>query len=418
MDASSPVLDGAAIDASTAIDAQREAGPLPDASGTPDEDGNRDSASAVSVTVDGDVVVGTLESNTDRDFLRFEASEGQWLAVVLESDPLVTPEPLQVSFALYSSDESALSAARTEGCIEESELYVEQEEVIRVPATGTYYLELSSELGARGEEEEVAKPWRVRVLNLATSHNSLIVDESGDQHLTAQHRCLLVDFETASDVDTVWMDEAFQGIITVHDATESGLSGLEIVSGESLIARSKKQIVGDDSPNAALRVRGSETIGLNDHAIFVQDSLARFHNELHEVTNDTFATAEVVPLLRADSGEYSSFFHRLDAGDVDHFAFDTTATATLLLECMGEEFGSGVRDLELTALSSEGAVVERVVEVEDTFGSGLSSARLRVSVGPGRHVVRIAAGTPDTEVSGRLVVCAPSLVSAEEGEDR
>lgn len=393
----------------------REAGFLPDAARPrADDDGNIGFDTAQVVTVGGPVVTGSFVGVGDRDFLRFEVAAGQWIAVQFRAPPGSPSEggltlPL---FALFDSDRSPQATqlgARHDGCGSEPEPGW-AEVATRVARAGTHYLEvglrdLSGSTRGGGE-------WSVRVLDLATSPNSLIASETGMPRVTAAHRCVLTAFETASDTDVLALELPPFRLLSAVPYTRHGATGgaesFEVRSEDVLVGRGGTlgQLLDPSFPEPRLRLRGRGSIGDNDHAIVLVRPPAfygpdAFFVEAEEARNDVFEMAEAMPRVPAPDaeGRPAPFVTRLPEGDVDHFSFEVSGPASLELFCnAGEVIGSGVDDLAMSLLDEDGVERQRAV----ARGSGLT---ISTTLEAGRHILRMSAAGRSPEVRSDLVLC-------------
>jgi len=414
-----------------------EAGPLPDASRVQrDDDGNAGFEDAINVAIGGDATTGTIASVRDVDYLRFEATAGQWIAVLWPELPKPFSENDQPSITVLNADmRPILTLARETGCAGVAD---HREMDFRVPAAGTYYVEVSASVAARSGTEFPSNAWSVRVVDLATSSASLIVTESSSARVTSAHRCVLGVFETLGDEDTVALELPAYTTLFVRPPETIGSTAevreLEILDADGeVVARAAQQppvgprnpvgagvpphsltVLVDDAAALSVRLSGPAVLGANDfyimwslgYIVWPRDWMARGVHfvESEDATNDAFATPESMPALPVVvEDRFVPFVMHVDAGDVDHFEFDTGTTSVRQLYCSGRAFGSSVLDVQLQLLDAAGTTISN--SREDSFGPAL----MNVSIEPGRHVIRISAMTFESGLSSTGVVCVFSL---------
>jgi hypothetical protein len=344
--------------------ARREAGPLPDASRDrgdadepPDEDvdGNTTWDEGPMLRPGEPAVAGRVVSFGDRDYVRIPATRGQYLAILLKLPPscagsfgegctppgagVFDPERRPLADFIESSD--------CEGSFAEE--FADSEALFRAPENGTYYVELGPNFVPPPHD------WVVEVVDLATSANTLVVEESGASAITAAHRCVIGAFETADDVDELSFDAAAPRLVEVlppgfHASTGSARS-IEVRLGSAVLARSasdtSRRVWTDASPGAFLRVAPPISRGTNDHYLlrisplsFSADPIFFFRTPFAEIRqreaddarNDEASGAELVRLgcVRSDIGVVCPAY---SAGDTADYCRCTSEA-----ECGGAEF--------------------------------------------------------------------------------
>jgi hypothetical protein len=410
-----PVDDAAQQDGAIASDAStpRDAGPLPDANRTRDDnDGNTTFEEAISITIGGTAASGDLTGPDDYDYVRFEATAGQWIAVIQprndNSNPWASAWPV-----LLGPDMRPLAEANdARGCSGIEDL--SRELVTRVRESGTYYVELNS--GPVGHNGETL-PWNVRVVDLSSSSASLVVEEGIDAQVTEAHRCVLGAFETADDVDALALNVPAYRTLFIEDPSRHGSTGtvsmLELRDGsDTLMGRSSSGLLLDDVPGSSVRLLGPVTSGSNDHYVLLVAGPFYYRHtywaESAESTNDSFATPELLPTPPPpdESGYLAPFILHVGPDDVDHIAIDVTTTSQLTIECIARGLGTSVRDLEVRLLDDNGATVALGRE------SGMNPARISRNLEAGRHILRFSAPRHAPELSGTGAACTVQLDSS------
>ena len=336
-------LDAARIDGSAPLDAstidrpdaaRREAGPLPDASrdrGDTDEapredlDGNTTWDEGPTLRPGEPPVTGRIDSSWDLDYLRIPATRGQYLAILLRPPPSCESPVLcglPNATGVYDRERRFI-VPFTESTDCDGRNFVEDveiEAVFRVPESGTYYVELSSFFLQEND-------WAVEVVDLATSENTLVVNEGEPAVLTAAHRCVVGAFETADDIDDVAFDAATPRLIEVlppsfHGSTGSARS-VELRRGSTVLARSasetSRRVLAEASADATLYVAPPMSRGTDDQFLLRVSPLSlsidpfffyRFpfaeirQREADDARNDEASGAELVRLgcPRSDVG--------------------------------------------------------------------------------------------------------------------
>lgn len=395
---------------------RREAGPLPDTSPVSDDvDGNVTWDDAIPTEIGGAPVTGEVSHDGDRDYVRFEASEGDYLAVVIRRSPTIF-FPLSPYPTVLDPDMRAFASPNdNRGCSGE---VVGSETIFRVARTGTHYIELSA--GLLPPSSTGPQGWTVEVIDLRTVPTTLVVEEDGAAPITDAHRCVIGGFESPGDVDEVPIGLSPYQTLRASDPVRHGSTGgvrrAEVRVGSTVRARldaasvtvDAVNIAYDGAPGAVLRLEAPALAGPNDHYLLTTETLLRYgpgvrYEEADEAGNDTFAGAEPTGLWESDEGGYlPALALQLPPGDVDHFAVDVVGRIEVV--CTAGRLGASPREVEVTLLDAGGAAITTARETRMTEPS------FRRVLADGRYVIRLSAARNEPGIDGHLVACSVGTV--------
>jgi hypothetical protein len=352
---------------------------LPDAdtSGNPDAppgggDGNDSFGDAQELTVDGPGGQGVIQEPLDHDFFKFTGTAGAWLHIVTVANPNDDPALVDTVVQLY--DESMTRIAENDDAV--PRVNTDSELALRLPATGTYYLEIQEfsdwDPASPTAEGDPSYTYQILITTFDGMAPGILEEttDAGDMPGTAvaakfnmNSGVILGDLNGPGDVDvySLAVGAAGPGVpllisSAVAPAGDTGYGSTTSV-GELYITNMANtqvlaKIVGTDgrfalSPPVQANTtyllwvkHPGGTAGANDfyfYRFFIgQENPAE--TETVPGTNDTTTGAE------SKVFEMGSFFvlAHLPDGDVDYFRFQATAGQMLSVACTAHSSGSGV----------------------------------------------------------------------------
>lgn len=385
--------------------------PLPDAGVViRDNDGNATFDDAVETSIGASPVTGTNDGLDDLDYISFDGTEGQAIAVILStggaSDPFGPPSLLNA--LLLGPDRRPLTDSISDyGCTGRD--HGGSEIITFLPTTGRHYLEVQALGGFGGSGPS---DWSLEIIDLETSPATVVVRSAATAELTAAHRCVLGRFEQGAGGDTVQVSRP--GAWSAHsvDPGRHGSTGtartIDLLSGSEVRGRYEADAIGEpwiavnEGAGLSLRFMPPETRESNDHYFIQIGPFGLYagvgHTEADDSGNDTADGAETIAPRLSEGGYANWIATELGDGDVDHFAFTSPTPGSVQVTCAAQVLGSGVRDLRATLLGPSGEELAR-------GGEAARGLQLSASGPGGRYVLRLEAGTPDSEIAGRLVGC-------------
>jgi hypothetical protein len=395
----------------------RDAGP-PDAGG----DGNDDFDGATSFTVDATPFAGVLEPAGDVDFYAFEGTEGDWLEIAVDADPLGEDAAFDSLLTLY--DASRMQIARNDDTV--PGVPPHSEILFHVPATGTYYVRVEDL-----DDPPIAdlRPYELTIATLNTGKTFITEDrEAGDDAasavgvgFTSSGANLTVGtFRDTSDVDVYSVTLTTNARLTVYlmpwgadghgSTTSAGNLWVTDMVGTEIIGRIDNRVPDWFVLNAPLP-RGSYLLwvehpgtvgGDNDfYAMKVFRSRTDNTPEAMEGTNDTLAGAEMLS-QSTDPVRAAFILADLPDGDVDYFSFEVLDGEVVTAACGANTSGSGVRDLSMEIRDASDTMLVSATEAPPS-NAFISDAMITAA---GTYYLRLAKGSQDPEVTGTWVRCA------------
>jgi hypothetical protein len=280
--------------------------------------------------------------------------------------------------------------------------------VIRAAHTGTYYVEVYD---PNGGLLGMDLPWELRVVDLATSSASAIVEEGVPAPtITDAHRCVLGAFEELGDEDRIPLALPPYRVVFPYTQARHGSTGtaslMELLDGSGArIASHPTSLLIDDVGSPALRVLGPAVRGANDHYLLTPRSPSLhgphvFHVEAADASNGSPATPEVLGVPPPEPEGYPTYFvAHLPPGDVDHFAVDVSDGGWLQVGCQARGVGSSLEGLTVTLLDDTETELARGREV------GALGASVGRDLAPGRYVLRLDATGRVADLAGTATVC-------------
>lgn len=401
--------------------------------GTPDTgtpgDGNDTPAEADAITL-GTPAPGAIAPAGDLDYYRFDGTEGQWLLIATEANPDDDPTMVDTVITLFDGSMQPI-AENDDGYPRASP---DSELIVRLPATGTYYLLVQEWTTWSDEPAEggASFEYELTVTELTEDFAAVTIDaEGGDDPASAQalrggaFYVVAGLLEDATDVDVYSVrfppggPYDFSVFLLPTGDTGNGSTvvparlSVANADGTEIIARVNPGEILELSPSLRsgdhlLLVEHGGTAGANDFYVIKAFRGADNPRELMETTNDVAATPEVLTFSgnpNAPEGftRRSAFvLAELGGGDIDHFAFDVAATEQVRVVCGSRSAGSGVVDLQVDLLDSTGlttvaSATETATEAALIDGVSVPSA--------GRYLVRLTKAAQDAVVTGAFVRC-------------
>ncbi|MBX7191335.1 MAG: PPC domain-containing protein [Sandaracinaceae bacterium] len=426
---------------------QNDAGPAGDDAGRtdaamrPDAGPTNDSfEGARAVTTDGTAVTDAIEAPNDVDYWRFEGTAGDWIAINTTANPDDDPEMVDTVITLFDSTRTQI-AENDDGLPRAS---TDSEIVIRLPSTGTYYIEVQEfstwmPADPPAPEGRGSFTYELAVGTLTNTGAVNIDQEPGDDAATARALTFggtsgglafaMGSFNDATDVDVYSFSVATMQQILSIDIMPAGADGygstraagriwVTDMAGTEILARVEPRgmLQNDLSPTLVpgdylLWVdAGGGTAGTNDH--YVLKALLGTENPLENetVANSNDMTATATALTMEDDGMGTSrgfIIATLGAGDVDVFSFAVPAGRHINAYCGSQSVGSGVRGLQGVLLDSSSASVGMGTE---TATDGVAITDITPAAA-GTYYLRLTPGTHDPEVTSSFVRCGVALTT-------
>lgn len=442
-DSNGPIGDAAISDASDAgvidLGAPRDLG-TPD-TGTPDAgpaDNNDTFETAVAITADAtDDPTGEIAPAADKDFYSFEGTAGTWMGISTTANPDDDDTLVDTVITLYDSTRTQI--AENDDAF--PRLSTDSELLFRVPATGTYYIEVRdfSDWHADPEvESHPGEPYSLSLFTIDTAGTVVAEDaETGNDAASATAAkfgtsgtsgAIVGTFADASDVDvfSVQITDTASHIFGVQlmpggdtgNGSSSSVAPMWITdsAGETVISRFATVGLSEFQPSLApgsylLWLQHPATAaGANDfyvikHYIGTENDPEA---ELDAGTNDTIATAEPLVLMaRTDVPTTRNAFiiSQLSAvSDVDVYSFVVEAGEQAGISCGAETSGSGVRGLHIELQRADGSVVAMADENATDDGALITPSET-TAVGEGTFYAVLSKTGQDETVTSHWVRC-------------
>lgn len=424
-----PVTEDAGAQPDAPMPTERDGGMRRDAG--PSDD---DFSGARPVPTDGTAVMDAIEAPNDRDFWRFEGNAGDWVAISTEANPDDDPEMVDTVITLY--DASRMQIAENDDALPRTS--TDSEIVIRLPATGTYYIEVqefstwmpSDPPMPRGRS---AFRYELTVVTLADGGPVNIDAERGNDAASAQAlrfggssmnlAFVLGSFASATDVDVYSFSVSSERRLLSIDVMPAGPEGYGSTraagramvtnrAGDVILARIEPRGMSQDDLSPTLTAgdyllwvdAGGGTAGANDH--YVLKAILSEDNPLEAETmpgmNDSPMTAERLALMEQGGVQRGFILARLDATDVDVFSFEVAAGRRISAFCGAQSSGSGVRGLTTRLLGPDGMMVLGMGSETATRGAAITDVS---ATSMGTYYLRLAASGRDPMVAGDFVRC-------------
>ena len=420
-------------DMMTTTDAGRDMG-QPDLGG--DGDGNDSFAEAQAVDLGVPVEGAAIGTAGDRDYYSFTGEEGQWLVISTSANPDDDTDMVDTVITLY--DGTMTQIAENDDSIPRAN--TDSEIITRLPAAGTYYVEVLEFSDWAGETPEgmPSFTYDLTIAELDPAAAAVNIDaEGGDDVASAQalsyatntggdFALLVGELRDASDVDvftfSVTAARPFPEFVTLPAGTDGmGSTSLPTavwvtdVDGTEIIGRVDPSVLTDLSPALApgdyqLWIEHGGTAGSNDFYVlkgfrYTADNPP----EANDALNDDIATPDPITLADADADGISTGFilAQIPDGDTDHFSFDVEAGDVVSVFCGSRTAGSGVIDLQAQLSDPTGATVYGTAT--ETATDGIAITEADVGGAAGTVVLQLTKGSQDAEVTGTWVRCGVAV---------
>ena len=400
--------------------------------GAPDNDSFE---TATTIAIDAEEsAADEINPRMDVDYFRFDGTAGQWVAIFTSSTMPDAGNRVDTVITLY--DASMTQIAENDDALPRAD--VDSEVILKLPATGTYYVRVQEfstwapEMVEDGPQGGPSYDYTLVVITLDEENPRVRIDpETGDDAASAVTAAvtgnvgfLLGDFDAPGDVDVFRFNTAGRAtlpqslFVAVMPTGPMGYGATGTIArvwvtddaGTTIFARGE---VGPDAPEfqPTFLTAGPQLLwveapagaaGANDH--YVIKLLFRGDNPPEGAAdNDTLATAAMLrlnPIMDA-TGENGFVLAQLAEGDVDYYGFDVMAGRTLSIACGSRNSGSGVLDLtaELRDESDAVLAMDGETATENAFIDAFAVP------GAGRYYLRISSSGQDPEVTGAWVRC-------------
>lgn len=407
-----------------------DSGPPPDAG--PGGDGNNSFEEADPVTLGMPITGQAIAQPRDRDYFTFEGTEGQWIWITTDANPMDRLDMVDTVLTLY--DASMTQIAENDDAVPRAN--TDSEIVTRLPATGTYYV-LVQEFSTWAGETDEGMPsfeYDLSVAELSPSAAFVNVDaEGGDDAGSAQaigyagtdfdFGFLLGDLRDDTDVDVYSFsvtaarpNAQFAVLPSGSEGTGSTVtpSALWVTdsTGATIIGRIDPSQLEELTPalpegDYLLWVDHGGAAGADDFYVikafrFAQDNPP----ETDDVMNNVALTPDTIALVDDDDppdGIRNGFvLAMLPDGDTDYFSVDVMDGEVVSVFCGSRTGGSGVIDLQAALMDSTGTTVIEMSTETATEPVLIDGATVS---GAGTYLVRLTKGSQDTEVTGDWVRC-------------
>jgi hypothetical protein len=393
-------------------------------------DGNDSFADAQTLGIDDPLGVnGAIQEPADRDFFKFDATAGDWLKIVTVANAMDDLEMIDTVIKLY--DSSMTQIAENDDAV--PRINTDSEVIIRLPSTGTYYVEILEWSDWASQQPFEGDPTFTYQL-LATTVNpaglGVLEDpENGDDAGSAEPvkfdmggGLVIGDFNDATDVDVF---EVSLGVATgpltfssaiAPDGTDgygstapAGEVYLTNAAGTQILARIdatkgpfelSPPVVQNTTYQVWITRPAGATPGANDFYVYKFCTFQGNPKEAETAAgqNDTTGTAEAM------TEQAGSYFIRADLTtdtDLDYFSFTATAGQKISVACAAARVGSGaigmraeVRDAADAVLASQNESLAASLFIEDVDATA-----------GGTYYLRLSKTGQDAEVSGNFVRC-------------
>ena len=404
-------------------------------------------------------VSAELSPTGDVDYYTFEGKKGDALYIDIAAQSLVGDSfdetVIDTIVTLYDADEKQIAQNTNAPSFDaDPRLYTV------LPADGKYYLRVvecftwaDDTSVCSGSADKDYYAYDLVAFALDPSSNQNVIEEepndTGAEGTLMTYEPFMVgtsyytsfvwgDFSAATDIDifkfTPPTDVVVDGRTTVEfSPTQPGTN-----ANGSTTSVGRLAVVDPAAPTVALAeidathggfVWAPLTLG-KEYWLYVQhpDTTAGAHDfyfylhsiggsnplEMEEVTNDLFATAEV--LSGDPNGTLYSYFLEGDlianAVDVDHYKVDVTtlADATLAVACAGRYYGSGLRDLKWEVLDETTGMPIAGATATEPIDDNAYKGDIVIPAGATNVIVKISAGSQAADVTGSFYRCGVHLV--------
>jgi hypothetical protein len=409
----------------------------PDANmgGPPDAstgDGNDSFAQAVALTV-GDTTGahGAIDMPGDRDFYKFTATAGQYIALRISANTMDNPMLVDTVIQLY--DSTMTKVAENDDAI--PRVNTDSEIIIKIPATGEYFVEVmewsdwTSTPPLKGGSTFI---YTLTAMQLMGGTGGVVDEGAGDPDTSPATALAggspaagtfgvgLGMFSGPTDQDYVSFTVGATGKYALAAVVPPGATGYgstatavgEILdsTGANVIARQQMNPGGMQPPltsgqyllhvTTSTAAAGANDFWVGKFAIGTTDNTAETEGATATGVNDTTATAQAVTLAVNGTSHAGYILSHLPAGDVDMFSFSVAAGAMVNLYCGSLQEGSGVQGMKAELVNSGGTTVASGVE------DPMNGATVMATPAAGTYYLKLSKTGQDPVVTGDWVRCA------------
>jgi hypothetical protein len=435
-------LDGSVADASDGggpIDlGPRDSGSRDDSAvdaGAGDNDNSFDTATAITADSTEDPT-GVIAPAEDKDYYSFEGTAGTWMGISTTANPDDDDMLVDTVITLYDSARTQIA----ENDDRQPRGDTDSEIIFRVPATGTYYIEVQDFSDWEGVDAAESHPGENYSLSLFTIDvaGAVVAEdaETGNDAASAtaakfgtnMSGLIVGTFASAADVDVFSVEVTGTErrnfgvqLMAIGDTGNGSTSGIAPIwmtdaAGTAIVARVADATtleIGPSLPPGSYLLwlqHPATAAGSNDFYVIKHYLVEENAPEAETVagTNDTIATAEPLTLEpRTDMPTTRNAFiltQLTDTTDVDMFSFVVDAGEQVGIACGAETSGSGVRGLHIELQSATGTVIAMDDETIVDEGA-LITPSTTTAVGEGTFYARLSKTGQDAEVTSTWVRC-------------
>lgn len=405
----------------------------------------------------GKPVNGTLDPTGKVDWYKFPGKKGQLVIVSLstsqsQAGKAFEPTIIDTALSLYGPDSQPYAFNDDSGSDNDSTIWTV------LPADGTYYAKVEecwtfiaespgsgSTCGGTANKADAGYAIFFNVANPATDKSVVLDKELGDGaanptplafEKTPDGKGYYQDivygmFKSVSDIDVflvaVPLDTPVKdGRATLYvngtpgGATGNGSSSDPGIAWVTTQAKPTTILAQVDLSAGSLSVpvafgqayllfvqHPPGAAAANDFYVLLQSAGGSNPLEKNDTGNNVLAGAEALaPVKQNGSTNYFVAGDLLNnAQDVDHFAVAVPAgSSTVTAYCGAAVMGSGLQDLQLDILKTDGKAVAGGSGME--MGKQLALKDIAVPAGATKLVMRVAAGAQDAKVTGTYYECA------------
>ena len=407
-----------------------DSGPRPDSG--PTGDGNDSFATAENVTV-GAGASGAIGTPGDHDFFAFEGTEGDWMIISTDANPDDDPAMVDTVVTLFNASMTQIA----ENDDAQPRANTDSEIIIRLPSTGTFYVEVQEFSTWAGDTPEGMGSFTYDLAISALNTDAALVNldaEAGNDVASAQalgwntdgnFNLVVGGFADATDVDVFSFEMLAARPLVQFTVMPSGVDGngssttpsriwITDATGATVIARiappafTEPNNPAEIQPSLAegsylLFVEHGPSAGANDFYVLKSFLSADNPPETMEVTNGVVATPEPITLELDTTTMLRRGFVLATLGDADtdFYSFDVMTGEAVSVFCGSRSSGSGVVGLQAAVLDSTGTTTVSMGTETEIAGASIRDA----AATPGTYVLRLTKTSQDAEVTGNWVRC-------------
>lgn len=405
----------------------------------PSGDGNDSFDEAEQIPPTGTAASGTIDKPGDHDFYKFTGSGGDWVIIFTDANPEDNPTRVDTVIKIYDSTMTMI-AENDDGV---PRINTDSEVIMRIPADGTYYVELL-EYGEWISDDTVFPKGNstfdydlFAIVIDAEAIDSVVEDpETGDDAASATPlefsdtaRSLVYGrLDDATDIDvfsftagvantTFYADVMPAGVNGYGSTSPAGRVWITDATGATIIARIdhsadftelQPPLTAGVSYLLWVEFPVGGTAGQNDFYVIKHNWGG--DNPAEPVgVNDTAATAN--PLDMQPNGNFRSGFILASltpaTTDVDYFSYDVQAGEVVTVACGSASLGSGLQGVRAEVRSMTDTVVAMQTEgsLPDTRGILIENAAAPLGTG----YLRLTAISQNSQVTSNFIRCGVHL---------